>query len=148
MSDPASGNHGGSRVPGRPIQPGQVLNPAGANQYTYKRDFELTIDRLLKGELSPEEVETVPSWVRGLVTAGMTRGEALAAVTVAGALRGDSKHLAAVLKRVWPEMHKHEVSGLQGSPETVNRFASENLTEEERETVLKLAAKALVRRED
>ncbi len=64
MSDLASGKHDGSDLPGRPIQPGQVLNPKGANQYTYKRDFELTIDALLKGELSPEEVESAPEWVR------------------------------------------------------------------------------------
>ena len=48
----------------RPAKPGEVRNPTGINQHTYRRDFERTIDALLKGELSPEEAESVPEWVR------------------------------------------------------------------------------------
>ena len=141
MSDFASGKNGGSDLPGRPIQPGQVLNPEGKNQYTYKRDFELTIDRLLKGELSPEEAESVPEWVRELVRPGMTRGEALALVTVAGALRGDPKHLAVVLKRIWPETQKHEISRADATPPALTPL--ENLNEEDRRLMLRLTQKAI-----
>ncbi len=140
MSDPACGKHRGSRLPGRPIQPGQILNPKGVNQYSYKRDFEQSIDGLLKGELSAEEAQSVPEWVRDLVKRGMTRGEALALVTVAGALRGDSKHLAVVLKRVWPEMTRHEITQ-PGAPPAFNPL--ENLDEADRATMLRLPQKAV-----
>jgi len=119
MDDFTSGKRNGKEVREanlRPIQPGEVRNLDGTNQYTYKRDFERTIDALLKGGLSPEEVASVPDWVQDLIAPGMKRGEALAAVTVAGALRGGSRHLAAVLKRIWPKMHRHRVADLRENP--------------------------------
>jgi uncharacterized protein YoaH (UPF0181 family) len=144
MSDFTSGRRNGKEIREanlQPIQPGQVLNPEGVNQYTYKRDFELTIDALLKGELSPEEAQSVPEWVQDVVSPGMTRGAALAAVTVTGALRGDSKHLVAVLKRVWPEIVKHEVKEERLQPPT---FAPlENLNDEDRTLMLRLAQRAV-----
>ena len=146
MSDFASGTSGGRAEQQRglrPFKPGDVGNPKGNNQYSYKRAFELTIDALLKGELSPEEVETLPDWVRELVSVGMTRGEAIAAVTVAGALRGDSKHLAAVLKRIWPEVMKHEMTPHEDTPPAANPL--EHLEPAEQAEWLRLTQRAAVR---
>ena len=33
----------------RPIRPGEVRNPEGRNQYTYRRDFQAAIQRLADG---------------------------------------------------------------------------------------------------
>ncbi len=148
MTDSASGKHNGSGAPGRPIQPGQVLNPKGANQYTYKRDFELTIGRLLKGELSPEEMEAVPGWVRDLITPGVTRGEAIAAVTLAGALRGDPKHLMAVLERLWPKVQTiHTGQDPESDPMQLEARAQvAELSPEGREAIQKVLAEEIVKR--
>jgi hypothetical protein len=125
----------------KPVQPGEIRNPEGKNQYSYKREFELTIDALLKGELSPEEAESVPEWVRDVVKPGMTRCEALARVTVAGALRGDPKFIEAVLKRVWPETVKHEVREERPQPPTITPL--ENLNAEDQRLMLRLTQKAI-----
>ncbi len=66
MSDHTSGNRTGREVRDanlRPFKSGDVGNPEGKNQYSYKRECEQTIDALLKGEVSPEEAEAVPAWV-------------------------------------------------------------------------------------
>ena len=149
MDDSTSGMRDGREAQEanlRPFKPGDVGNPKGTNQYTYRRDFERTIDAMLKGELSPKEAEAVPDWVLDVITPGMTRGEAIAAVTVAGALRGDSRHLLGVLKRIWPETQKHEISEVHRSPLTVPQPDLSHLTEEEIATARKLAAKALMGR--
>jgi hypothetical protein len=39
------------------IQPGEVRNPEGRNQYSYRRDFEKTVGQLLEGELKEREAE-------------------------------------------------------------------------------------------
>ena len=140
MSDPASGKRRGSSLPGRPIQPGQVLNPRGNNQYSYKRDFERTIDALLRGEISRDEIELLPPLVRTSVQPGMTRGEALASATVAAAFALEEKHLANVLKRVWPEVVKHEVTPASAPP-VVSPL--ENLNDEDRKLMLRLTQRAI-----
>jgi hypothetical protein len=132
------GNGGGGRL--SPIQPGEVRNPKGINQHTYRRDFERTIDALLRGEISPEERNLLPPLVRTSVLPGMTRGEALASATVAAAFALDEKHLANVLKRVWPETVKHEHRNTASPPQ----FSPlENLNDEDRATMLRLAQKAV-----
>ena len=43
----------------KPIQLGEVRNPEGRNQYSYRRDFEATVDALLRSvyKFEPEELE-------------------------------------------------------------------------------------------
>ena len=101
MSAAASRKRSG-KVVGRPIQPGEIRNPEGRNQYTYRRDFEKAIVALLDGELTEKQAQVLPEWVRELISPGMTRGEVVAVIAVFGALRGDEKQLSALLKRVWP----------------------------------------------
>ena len=57
MDDFTSGKRNGKEVREenlQPIQPGEVRNPEGKNQYTYKRDFERTIDCLLAGQVQTQ----------------------------------------------------------------------------------------------
>jgi len=134
----------------RPWKPGQSGNPKGINQYTYKRDFETTIDCLLSGKLSEVEAAQVPEWVQALVKSGMPRGEALAHIAVLGALRGEEKHFLEALKRIWPVVTKAEVSGAEGQPLVPEQksYDLSGLDEEDKATLRKLAAKALMRGPD
>jgi hypothetical protein len=151
MSSSATGKaNGNAAIRGRPIRPGEVRNPEGRNQYTYRRDFETSIGRLLNGELTDAEAEQVPEWVQALVNPGMARGEALAHITVLGALRGE-KHLLEALKRIWPVVTKAEVSGAEGQPLLVPRLEPPDfsmLAEEDRATLRRIAAECLMRRPD
>ena len=122
MSDSTSGKRTGREIRQanlQPIQPGEVRNPEGVNQYTYKRDFEQTVDALLKGQLSPDEAESIPDWVRGLVSPNMTRGEALGLIAVQGALRGEGRHFDELLKRLWPSTEKREHQLAVGPPQPI-----------------------------
>lgn len=127
------------------IRPGEVRNPEGRNQYSYKRDFEVTIDKLLAGELTETEAELVPEAAKALIKPGMSRGEALAVVTVTAALCGDDKHLAELLKRVWPITSKHELSGPDGGAIVQSQVPDgmENLSDEDRALARALGRKAL-----
>jgi len=134
----------------RPWKPGQSGNPKGVNRYTYKRDFETTVDRLLSGEFAEDEAAQLSGWVRALVKPGMKRGEALAHITVTGALRGDEKHLLEMLKRIWPVVTKAEVSGVEGQPLVREQkpYDLTGLSEEDKATIRRLAAKSLMSRPD
>jgi len=118
LSDSASSKRSGSSAPGTPIQPGQVLNPKGNNQYTYRRDFETAISALLSGNITEEHIAFLPEHIRPLIQerTDMSRGEVIALVTVTGALQGDEKQLADVLKRLWPVTEKRELTGADGAP--------------------------------
>ena len=104
----------------RPIRKGEVLNPEGRNQYSYRRDFEAAIQGLLTGETTPEELERVgvPEDVRDLIPEGATRGEVLAIVTVQLAMKGEARHLADALDRLWPKKVGVEATGADGEPIT------------------------------
>lgn len=111
-----------------PPKPGEVRNPEGHNQYTYRRDFERAIDTLLKGE--PSERETadlkLPDHIRYVVEAGeVSRGEVIAMITVAGAMMGEEKRLAEVLARLWPKISKHEIEDTAGTLAALIRAARE-----------------------
>jgi hypothetical protein len=134
----------------RPWKPGQSGNPKGINQYSYKRDFETTIDRLLAGEISEAEATLVPEWVQELVKPGMPRGEALAHIAVVGALRGKEKHLLEALKRIWPVVTKAEASGAEGQP-LVPRLEPPDfsrVSEQDQATLRRIARECLMRRPD
>ena len=68
------------------IRSGEVRNPEGKNQHSYRADVERTVTAHIKGELSDEDVEELPSWIRRTIKPGMKRGEALAVLTIEGAL--------------------------------------------------------------
>lgn len=117
------------------VKPGQKLNPEGRNQYTYRRDFELAIDELLKGvyefrrevveDSEGEQVRCILCNLRNCnLYVGhqmyahkgcidqidqLTRGQVIALVTVQRAMAGDEKMLPTVLDRLWPKIQKHEV---------------------------------------
>ena len=119
-----------------PIQPGEVRNPKGINQYSYRQDFEKTVDALLasKVEYSREPIDLDEgkkvacivcglrkcdvflggfrygheSCIQGLE--GKTRGEVIGEITVRLAMCGDEKMLPDVLKRLWPAVNVHEVA--------------------------------------
>lgn len=119
----------------KPAKPGEVRNPKGINQYTYRRNFEATIDRLLAQEFNfqrqvveDKEGEKVSCLICGLKNCdtyvgeqqyahdacvqevdGMTRGEVVAYVTVRKAMQGDEKMLPVVLERLWQKVTRHEV---------------------------------------
>lgn len=123
----------------KPVQPGEVRNPEGRNQYSYRRDFEATVDSLLRSvyEFAPEELEPGEGeMARCLVCNlfgcdtraglniyahqdclceldGKTRGEVIGLVAVQRALAGDNKMLSEILKRVWPASKPgdHQVLG-------------------------------------
>lgn len=121
------------------IKPGQVLNPKGINQYTYRADFENAISRFLK---DPAELVTSPvpeessvlrraecllcglcgvdvfvqqgfyaheQCIEQIQSSDLTRGEAIALISIRRALAGDEKVLPAVLDRLWPKVSKHEL---------------------------------------
>jgi len=127
-----------SRHPGsenlRPAKPGEIRNPEGRNQYSYRRDFELAIDGFLKGEyefrrerVGPEESGKAQCLLcnhgqcdvyvgHGMFAHGacvdqvnhLTRGQVIALVTVQRAMAGDEKMLPVVLDRLWPKATKVE----------------------------------------
>jgi hypothetical protein len=80
------------------IRQGEVRKPKGNNLYTYRREFECSIDSLRSGDLSEDEAKKLPQWIRHFVRPGMGRGEALACIVVEGALRGEEKHFLEALK--------------------------------------------------
>lgn len=117
------------------FKPGEIANPEGRNQYTYRRDFELAIDELLKGvyEFRREVVEDKEGDAahcllcafshcdvyvgHGLYAhrdcidqiESLTRGQVIALVTVQKAILGDEKMLPVVLERLWPKTTKIEL---------------------------------------
>jgi hypothetical protein len=125
----------------KPSKPGEVRNPKGINQYTYRRDFEASIDKLLRSPMADTLTEpkdqTQPCAYCGGEAADalldhtlyvhrdcserftkMTRGEVLAHTTMRRAMAGEIKMLPEVLKRLWAPVEKHEVSGPDGGQVT------------------------------
>ena len=125
------------------FKPGVVTNPEGKNQYTYRRDFERAVDRLLASKYTPrfepvEEGECLKSrcllcgalgvdiHVGEGMTAhescaeqieGLSRGEVIALTTVQRAMQGDERMLPEVLKRLWPGVERQEHTFPDGLPE-------------------------------
>ena len=125
MSDPASGKHRGSRLPGRPIQPGQVLNPTGRNQFTYRKEWEREIDQALNSAAEGDRGTTL---------------QALADKLLSEARKGKPWAMQLVMKRIWPETVKHEHTDASAPPQ---HSPLENLNAEDRATMLRLAQKAI-----
>ncbi|MBW2696340.1 MAG: hypothetical protein JRE70_07690 [Deltaproteobacteria bacterium] len=148
MGDSVTRHTGGNQFRG-PAKPGEVRNPEGKNQYTYRKDFEKSIGDLLNGELTEAEAESLPEWIREVVEPGMTRGDALAAISVHGALRGDEKRHTELMKRLYPATEKREVTAdvrTEGAlPVSLPDLA--NLTKEEQAEARRLGRKAIQKAE-
>ena len=108
----------------KPIRPGEVRNPEGRNQYTYRRDFQDAIQRLADGTFVGRDqacsdravvcgfcglpgCERAAAGLGAIHTEclaavrGMKGGEVLAHVAWRQALSGDQRMLPEVLKRFW-----------------------------------------------
>jgi len=99
-----------------PIKPGEVRNPQGHNQYTYRRNFEKAVDQALGGKLSPELKQFIPESVLPLIEGreDLTTGEAIALVQIAKTLTGDEKATSETLARLWLKTERHEHTGPDG----------------------------------
>jgi len=135
----------------RPSRPGEVRNPEGHNQYTYRRKFERAVEELLTGDIpdaaAEKLIQLIPEAARPALQAmgtDVTPGEALAICVIAQSLTGDEKARAEVLRRVWPAVEKHEVSGPNGAALQSQRpDGVENLSDEDRAGLRALGRKAL-----
>lgn len=80
---------------GTPIQPGQVLNPEGKNQYTYRKEAEENLD----------------VWLREKDDEGKTNSQLIIQRMVDDAISGAHKGYALklVLDRILPAVQKHDV---------------------------------------
>ncbi len=115
------------------VRPGQVRNPTGKNQFSYRRDFEATIQRLAEGKYDPRVQEnsddTAKCWYCQLpdceklaASLGavhdeclervreMTGGELLAHVGFQKAISGDEKYWSEYAARFWPVLEKRELA--------------------------------------
>ena len=109
-----------------PPQLGEVRNPTGKNQYTYRKVWEAEIDAALNGKHNGNQTTVIQGLVDTLlVEAG----------------KGKPWAMQLVLKRVWPETVKHEHRDVTGAPPAVSPL--ENLNDEDRATMLRLAQKAI-----
>lgn len=118
----------------KPYKPGETGNRAGINQYTKQRErFQEHIAKYL--EQNSEKVD-----------AHLSRGEALALAVLEDALAGDATSRKEALARLWPIIQKADVNlgGQQDNPIAVARpNYLDNLDEEDKETLRKLAMKAI-----
>lgn len=79
-----------------PAKPGEVRNPKGHNQYTYRREAEAAFDKLLR------------SWAAD--GSKRTRAEAIIEKAMELAEAGKPYALDQILKRILPAVEKHEHS--------------------------------------
>ena len=93
------------------IKPGEVRNPVGRNQYSYRRDFERAADALLRGVATEGERRRLglDDDLLALIPEDATRGEILAFVTILRAEAGDEKVYAEVMARLWPKVERREI---------------------------------------
>jgi hypothetical protein len=75
------------------IQPGEVRNPRGLNQYTYRRDAEQTFARILKSARSDRRKGTI--------------SEEILEIIMTMAQNKDRWALERVLERILPKIEKH-----------------------------------------
>jgi hypothetical protein len=120
------GRHPNSRRNLRSTQPGDVLNPKGNNQHTYRVAWENQIQQILD-----EHHDEFP---------GNTKREVLARVLIDCAMRGKPLATQLVMKRLWPERSPIEVTG---SLESDRKADLSKLADEELETLEELMDKAL-----
>lgn len=111
---------------GRPIppqllehvtKPGEVRNPNGVNQYSYRQKFDESIGKLLQGEITEDELKTLtqafPPNFKDVIrrTFGKelpTRGELLALREIWWTMQGHEPSTGRALARIWPATLKLE----------------------------------------
>ena len=112
-----------------PIKPGEVRNPEGRNQYTYRRDAERRFDLLLKGELSELEIEDLKlsRHIRQQIETGELRSrlDVILAVSTEAAMAGNEKRLEDTIARLLPKTSKHEIEDTAGTLAALIRAARE-----------------------
>jgi hypothetical protein len=109
-------------VPQRAGTPGH--NPTGRNQYSYRKDWEREVEQQLRSD---------------------TKGNGTVLKAIVNKLLGEAERgkpwaVKLVLARVWPEVVKHEVDHTSAPPPV---SPLENLSDEDRTTMLRLAQKAI-----
>jgi hypothetical protein len=87
-----AGNAGHANI--IPPQPGEVRNPSGINQYTYRKDAEATFERLLRSVADRGEMTVAEAILTDLVEMGQGK---------------DKWAIDRVLERILPAVTKHEV---------------------------------------
>jgi hypothetical protein len=110
-------------IPQRSDEPGR--NPTGRNQYTYRKAWEAEVERKLKGKVNGE-ISTVL--------------EDIADELLMQARKGKPWAMREVLKRVWPEVQRHEHIDTAAPPQ---HSPLEALDDDDRATMLRLAQKAI-----
>lgn len=101
------------------VKPGQVLNPTGINQYTYRKDAEATFDRLLRSVAERGEG---------------TVAEAILADLCEMAQEKNTWAIDRVLERILPKVDRHEVDintpDAAGLADALAAFAARQRTQE------------------
>lgn len=77
-----------------PIQPGEVRNPKGINQYTYRGDAEATFDRLLRSVAERGEETVAEAILEDLCVMAQER---------------NTWAIDRVLERILPKVDRHEL---------------------------------------
>ncbi len=120
------GQHPSSRRNLRSTQPGDVRNPKGNNQHTYRIAFETQIQGILDQEKEGAD--------------GKTRRECLAEKLVTLAEDGVPWAMQLVMKRLWPERSEVElIQPAEEQPLNLSKLSQEELDalEEMAERVLR-----------
>ncbi len=114
-------------VPGA-IRAGEVRNPTGRNQHTYRTAWQKAMNAALLAQANGVKNQTViDDLVQHLVEL---------------ARQGKPWAFKAILARVWPEVQRHEHSEAPVAP-AFNPI--DNLDDDDRATMLRLAQKAVQR---
>ncbi len=122
----APGKHPNSQANLKPVGPGEVRNPHGHNQHTYRIRFEEQIQKLLD-----EEADGT----------GKKKRELLASVLYEKAAKGEAWAMRLVIERLWPAKQEVEHSGTIA---TEQKPDLSSLSDEELDVLHKLA----LRRQD
>ena len=114
-------------VPGA-VRPGEIRNPTGKNQYTYRTAWNRAMNAALLANANGVKNQTVI--------------DDLVQKLVQQAQDGQPWAFKAILARVWPEVQRHEHSEAPTAP-AFNPI--DNLDDDDRATMLRLAQKAIQR---
>jgi len=109
--------------PQRAGEPGH--NPTGKNQYTYRKIWEQEITAGLNSAMNGEKATIMQGLVDKLLSE---------------ASKGKPWAMQLVMKRVWPEVQRHEHTDVAAPPQ---HSPLEALNAEDRATMLRLAQKAI-----
>jgi len=96
-----------------PPKPGEVRNPEGRNQYTYRREFERQFQQAMTGEFPEELRQLLPSHIQKTIPKGAPASVALLWVMLSRAtLDSSDKVIIDLMKRLLPA----EARGTEDDP--------------------------------